>query len=84
MIPKDNECYNGYFILEPDASLFDVGFGNHEFDYVFKIKVTNNAMLVSYQEFQVRVCFLKVETWQIQCTKQDFDFIYQVCMEWLE
>ena len=62
MIPKDNECYNGYFILEPDASLFDVGFGNHEFDYVFKIKVTNNAMLVSYQEFQVRVCFLKVET----------------------
>ena len=52
-IPKDNECYDSYFILEPDFSLFDIDTGSHDFDYVFKVVVTNNAMLVSEAEFQV-------------------------------
>ena len=51
-IPKDNECYDGYFIVEPNFALL------YKSDYNLTIRVTNKAMLVSVLAMQVKIILL--------------------------
>ena len=39
--------------INPDMTKMQIPKGDHDFDYVFTITLTNNAMLRSVTEFQV-------------------------------
>ncbi|XP_070557450.1 uncharacterized protein [Ptychodera flava] len=54
-IPKDNECYHRNYEIRPDYSKMNIPTGTHDFDYIFTITVTNNAMLQTSRQFQVTV-----------------------------
>ncbi|XP_070573766.1 uncharacterized protein [Ptychodera flava] len=49
------ECYNRNFSIEMNKELMPIPIGSHDYDYVFSVTVTNNAMLQRNRQFQITV-----------------------------
>ncbi|XP_070573763.1 uncharacterized protein [Ptychodera flava] len=49
------ECYYRNFTIEMNKELMSIPIGIHDYDYVFSVTVTNNAMLQRIRPFQITV-----------------------------